>query len=148
MTGIVALRDADAPLLAALHATAFPPAEAWSATVIGLQLAAPGGFGLLDPRGGMILARAIDREAEILTLAVDPVARRLGIARGLLHAALRAAAERGAETVFLEVAVDNLAAIGLYRGLGFTEVGRRRRYYADGTDALVMRVSPCATAGA
>lgn len=141
MTDIMVSRAGDAPALAALHATAFPPAEAWSATVIGLQLAAPGGFGLLDPRGGMILSRVIDREAEVLTLAVNPAARRQGIARGLLRAALLAARDQGAEAMFLEVAVDNHAAIGLYRGLGFAEVGRRRRYYADGTDALVMRLS-------
>ncbi len=141
MTGIVVSRPADAQGLALLHATAFPPAEAWSATVIGLQLAAPGGFGLLDPRGGMILSRVIDREAEVLTLAVNPATRRQGIARGLLRAALLAALDQGAEAMFLEVAVNNHAAIGLYRGLGFAEVGRRRRYYADGTDALVMRLN-------
>jgi len=148
MTAIVVAQEADARMLAVLHASAFPPPEAWSATVIGLQLAAPGGFGLLDPRGGMILARAIDAEAEVLTLAVDPAVRRQGIARGLLRAALRAAADRGAAAMFLEVSVVNDAAIGLYRGLGFVEIGRRRRYYADGTDALVMRVSPDAGAGA
>ena len=31
--------------------------------------------------------------------------------------------------------------LALYRREGFTEVGRRRRYYADGSDALVMRAA-------
>ncbi|WP_431272740.1 hypothetical protein [Dankookia sp. P2] len=41
--------------------------------------------------------------------------------------------------MFLEVAAGNAAARGLYQGLGFAEVSRRRRYYPDGSDALVMR---------
>lgn len=144
---LVPVRPADASLLSQLHRTAFPPAEAWSATVIALQLEAPGGFGLLDPRGGMILGRAIAREAEVLTLAVEPGVRRGGIGRGLLVGAMARGRALDADTMFLEVAVTNDAAIGLYRGVGFEQVGLRRRYYADGTDALIMRVGLSATAG-
>lgn len=144
---LVPVRPTDAPWLSRLHRTAFPPAEAWSATVIALQLEAPGGFGLLDPRGGMILGRAIAREAEVLTLAVEPGMRRGGIGRGLLAGAMARARALDADTMFLEVAVTNEAAIGLYRGVGFEQVGLRRRYYADGTDALIMRVGLSATAG-
>ena len=89
----------------------------------------------------MILARAIMDEAEILTLAVLPDARRQGLGRDLLRAAMRRAAETDARTMFLEVAEDNGAARRLYTSQGFTEVGRRKRYYANGDDALVMRVS-------
>ena len=130
-----------AEALAAIHAAAFPPDEAWSATVISLHVGLPGGFGFVDARGGMILARAIMDEAEILTLAVLPDARRQGLGRDLLHAAMRRAAETDARTMFLEVAEDNGAARRLYTSQGFTEVGRRKRYYANGDDALVMRVS-------
>lgn len=144
---LVPVRPTDAALLSHLHRTAFPPAEAWSATVIALQLESPGGFGLLDPRGGMILGRAIAREAEVLTLAVDPGMRRGGIGRGLLTGAMAQARALDSDTMFLEVAVTNDAAIGLYRGVGFEQVGLRRRYYADGTDALIMRVSLSAAAG-
>jgi ribosomal-protein-alanine N-acetyltransferase len=41
----------------------------------------------------------------------------------------------------LEVATGNTAAQALYARAGFTDVGLRRRYYADGSDALVMRVN-------
>ena len=58
---------------------------------------------------------------------------------------------RGAATMFLEVSTRNEAARTLYARAGFTEVGRRARYYADGSDALVLRAalnSPgAATAG-
>ena len=144
---LVPVRPADALFLSHLHRSAFAPAEAWSATVIALQLESPGGFGLLDPRGGMILGRAIAREAEVLTLAVEPGMRRGGIGRGLLAGAMVRARALDADAMFLEVAVNNDPAIGLYRAAGFEQVGLRRRYYADGTDALVMRVSLSAAAG-
>jgi ribosomal-protein-alanine N-acetyltransferase len=38
----------------------------------------------------------------------------------------------------LEVSAANHAARTLYETSGFTRVGLRRRYYADGADALIM----------
>jgi ribosomal-protein-alanine N-acetyltransferase len=49
--------------------------------------------------------------------------------------------------MFLEVAVGNVAALGLYRKHGFSQVGRRPRYYANGSDALVMRAELAGAAG-
>ncbi len=133
----------DAGALADIHATAF--AAPWSGADIAALLASPGVFALIasDSPRGFILVRAIAGEAEILTLAVDPSFRRRGLARALVEAAAGAALGLAAETLFLEVADDNPAAIALYAGGGFAEVGRRRGYYArpDGAsiDALVMR---------
>jgi [ribosomal protein S18]-alanine N-acetyltransferase len=132
--------QAHAALFAAIHAAAFPPAEAWGEDAMSLQLALPGVFGLLDGRGGMLLARVAAEDAEVLTLAVEPGARRRGVARTLLRAAITEARARGAAALFLEVATTNLAARSLYRQAGMGEVGQRRRYYADGSDAVVLRV--------
>ena len=52
-------RPAHAAALAAIHAAAFPPTEAWGEDAIGLQLALPGSFGLIDERGGMLLGRVV-----------------------------------------------------------------------------------------
>ena len=41
--------------------------------------------------------------------------------------------------MFLEVAVTNEAARALYAAHGFTAGRLRRRYYSDGTDALILR---------
>jgi [ribosomal protein S18]-alanine N-acetyltransferase len=131
---------AHARALAAIHASAFPPTEAWGADAIDLQLALAGSFGLIDQRGGMLLGRVIADEAEVLTLAVAPAVRRLGIATSLLSAAQAEIAARGGKAVFLEVSVGNLAAQALYHRFGFAEVGRRQRYYTDSSDALVLRV--------
>jgi ribosomal-protein-alanine N-acetyltransferase len=116
------------------------------------MLRMPGGFGLWRPGAGFVLVRAIAGEAEILTLAVLPEARRQGLGQGLMAAALARAAARGAAAMLLEVATDNAPAQALYASLGFAKVGRRRRYYADGRDALVLRrelalTPPCAAAG-
>jgi len=51
------------------------------------------------------------------------------------------AARRGAKSMALEVAKTNERANALYRALGFVPVGQRLRYYADGSDAWVMRVA-------
>jgi [ribosomal protein S18]-alanine N-acetyltransferase len=135
------MRDAqptDAPAMAAIHGASFPASEAWGADAIALQLALPGTFGFLDPDGGMILCRAVGDEAEILTFAVRDATRRRGIGSRLLREAIAAAAARGAGRIFLEVSGGNQAARRLYAAAGFRAVGRRRAYYADGTDALVM----------
>jgi ribosomal-protein-alanine N-acetyltransferase len=124
---------------AALHARAFPPQESWGAQAIALMLDLPGCFGVLRDGAGFVLARVAADEAEILTLAVVPEARRAGLGGALLAEAMAAAVLRGAAAMFLEVSDRNLPARALYAAAGFAEVGRRRRYYADGSDALVLR---------
>jgi len=136
--------EGDLDALAAVHGLAFQPG--WSAEEIADLGSGPGVFGLIveDPGPiGMILCRAVAGEAEILTLAVDPAGRRQGVGRALVEAAAGLAAAQGAEEMFLEVAVDNAAALALYEAAGFTRAGRRPGYYArtDGpaVDAVVMR---------
>lgn len=130
-------------VLAALHAQAFDPP--WSAAEFASLLATPGAFAVAEAEG-FILVRAIAGEAEIITLAVAPTARRQGLARRLIEQAVVRALALEAQTLFLEVAEDNVPALAMYRGLGFEVVGRRRGYYVRGAgvspaDALVMRLS-------
>ena len=132
---------AHATAMAAIHLAAFPPSEAWGIDAIALQLVLPGAFGWLDQRGGMILARVAADEVEVLTLAVAPEARLQGVGTSLLDAAMTLAGSRGARTAFLEVSEANTAARALYARAGFTPAGRRPRYYADGTDALLLRLT-------
>jgi ribosomal-protein-alanine N-acetyltransferase len=132
--------EADAPALAALHAAAFPPAQAWGTDTIAMLLALPGAFGLWRDGAGLVLARMAADEAEILTFGVVPGARRRGHGAALLRGALAAARARGAGAMFLEAAANNASALALYAREGFAEVGRRGRYYSDGGDALVLRL--------
>ncbi len=135
--------------MAAVHAAAMPEGEVWEAAAIAVQLALPGVFGLLDSRGGMVLARVAADEAEILALAVVPAARRQGLGAALLAAAEARAAGRGAAVMYLEVAERNAAARALYAHASYAFAGRRHGYYRDGGDALVLkkRLNPAAAAG-
>ena len=132
--------QADAGLLATIHKAAFATAEAWSQDVFSLQLALPNVIGLLHGEDGLVLARVAGGEAEILTLAVMPAARRHGVAMGLLQAAIARLVASGAAVAFLEVSVENTAAMRLYLRQGFTQTGRRPAYYSDRSDALVLRM--------
>lgn len=127
---------------AAIHAAAFPPGKAWDAHAFADLLASPGVHALIDPGGGMVLVRLAADEAEILTLATLPEARRRGIARRLLQAALGWAAAGGAARVLLEVGEANAPARALYAAAGFVLCGWRPRYYPDGGDALVLAFTP------
>lgn len=141
---ILAVGPEAAPLLAALHEQAFPPADRWGAQAIGLMLDLPGHFALLaDAAGapaGFAMGRVAVDQAEVLTIAVHPGARRAGLGRSLMLALADHAAQRGAVELFLEVAETNDAARALYAALGAAAAGRRRAYYPDGGDALVLRL--------
>jgi len=127
--------------MARLHALAIVTPRPWSAAEIAALLAGPHVFAINETHG-FLLGRAVAGEAEVLTLAVAPDARRQGVGGRLLAGFVTEAVARGAHRAFLEVAADNTAAIGLYRRAGFVTAGVRRRYYrsADGraVDALVM----------
>jgi len=138
---LVAATPAHAEAMALLHGRAFALRERWGRDAIGLQLGLPGAFGWIAPAGGMILARTIADEAEVLMLAVEPAAQRTGIGRMLLQQALVTARLRGAIAMFLEVASANTAARALYADADFIQVGCRRGYYPDGGDALVLQRS-------
>ena len=128
--------------LAALHARCFRSPPPWSASDFAGFLDDPLAFLLVEGDSGFLLGRAVAGEAELLTLAVAPEARRRGLAHRLVARFLYQAQLRGAGRAFLEVKADNAPAIALYESAGFTPAGRRRAYYQepDGsrTDALVL----------
>ena len=135
-------RRAEAVRLADLHATAFP--APWDAAAFESLLDQPGVCALEAP-DGFILLRVVADEAEILTLAVRPAARRRGVGARLVQEGGRLVAARGATRLFLEVAADNDAALSLYRRAGFADAGRRPAYYArpEGArqDALILALN-------
>ena len=127
--------------MARLHGLSFVTPRPWSeAEIVGL-LDSPLCFVLEQPRG-FLMGRVVAGEAELLTIAVEPAARRQGIGAALVAAFLAEVRARRAEVAFLEVAADNLGALGLYAAAGFVESGRRQGYYhaLDGSsvDAVVM----------
>ncbi len=131
----------DADLLAGLNAASLP--EDWDAGFFAGVLETPGGFGFVaEAHGaptGFVLARAAADEAEILAIAVSEAYRRNGIGRRLLREAGAHALSKGAAALFLEVADGNAPARNLYESQGFQLAGRRKHYYANGRDALLLR---------
>lgn len=93
--------------------------------------------------GYAVLSIAAD-EAHILNICVEPERRCLGIGARLLQHLLEVSQGQGARVVFLEVRPSNLAAVRLYHGRGFEQVGTRRGYYQaeqGREDAIVMRLA-------
>ncbi|MEU8384829.1 ribosomal protein S18-alanine N-acetyltransferase [Streptosporangium sp. NPDC048865] len=84
------------------------------------------------------LAAAGD-QADVQTIAVLAEWRRAGVGGAMLTELLAEAARRDAVSVFLEVRADNADAQAVYDRFGFERIGLRRRYYEDGTDAIMMR---------
>ena len=127
------VRDADLAALAQLHAACFPD-EAWDSAALATILAMAGTEGRLafSEAGeicGLLITQCLGEDAEILTLGVLPVQRRRGIAKALLTDFFARAGTAGAVEIMLEVAADNVAALALYRELGFEHQGTRRNYY-------------------
>jgi ribosomal-protein-alanine N-acetyltransferase len=118
-------------------------AGGWGADSISSALAgcaarvrlAEGGDGLLL---GFVLARRIVDLLEIDLVGVRPAQRRCGVARSLIESLIEDEVGRGLAEARLELAASNEPARGLYEGLGFMVVGRRKRYYPDGDDALLL----------
>lgn len=81
-------------------------------------------------------------EMQIQNVTTDPAQRRRGYGKALMQAAMRRAEARKCSRVTLEVRTTNTAAIALYGAFGFHEVGRRRHYYKNGDDALLMTLIP------
>ena len=127
--------------MAALHARVFTVPRPWSAGEIAILLSSVHVVAAAEAPHGFALAQVAADEAELLTIAVVPEARRRGVGARLLARVEALARARGAERMLLEVAADNDPAIALYGRAGYAETARRRGYYrhAEGaTDALIL----------
>ncbi len=82
---------------------------------------------------GFLVALRVDAELEVLWLGVDAGQRRRRVGARLLDAALA-----GCSRCHLEVRANHREAQAFYRQRGFFEAGRRRAYYPEGDDALLL----------
>jgi [ribosomal protein S18]-alanine N-acetyltransferase len=142
------LTYSDLPQVIALERRAFP--TPWSLAMFVLELSKPAGVCIAATQLGRIVGYLIcaryDQVWHLMNIAVDPPARRQGIATGLLEQMLERAGPEHAYT--LEVRMSNAPAIALYERFGFRAAGTRPRYYRDtGEDAMIMwRVARYASA--
>jgi len=133
--------DADLPALVAIEQACCN----WNAAQVAEELLRPTAIVLvaeLDSQvaGWLVAWRVPPDELQILQVAVAPACRRRGVARALLTAMVREHSG-GVAVVLLEVRASNEGAIKLYEDIGFVSVGRRRRFYSDGEDAILMNLN-------
>lgn len=87
---------------------------------------------------GYLCSWLICGELQIQNLATSPRYRRRGIAQALLTYVIERSQQLGLQSAWLEVRESNQAAINLYVVCGFELQGRRKGYYQDGEDALLL----------
>jgi len=141
----------DVPVLSDIHKKSF--ARAWTDSEFQSFLGDDGidclvlrrsNLRIKDKIIGFVLVRTVLDEAEILTIAVDPVQRKTGAGELLMREVMRKLYADRMAKLFLEVDEGNQPALLLYQKLGFEKVGERKGYYTSGKDsaatALIMQV--------
>jgi ribosomal-protein-alanine N-acetyltransferase len=130
----------DVAAIAAIERECFGP-SAWSESLVADEVRGERHVVLvsddLSAYGAISVAADV---ADLDRIAVLPGSRGRGLARGLLVELVDLARDLDAERMLLEVAANNVAAIGLYEAHGFDTIATRRRYYAGWIDALVMQL--------
>ena len=133
-----ALADLGAPALA----------RGWSSAALARELERPDAWtwtlrDAADPTRvqGLLVARRVLDELNVLLVAVAPARRRAGGGSALVCAALARARAEALAVAHLEVRASNEPALALYRRHGFLAVGRRPRYYEGREDAVLMSLA-------
>ena len=138
-TGIMTAADVDA--VCAIEEATF--ARPWSRASIENELTNSCARYVVLRRGGETVGYAgmwlVIDEAHVTNVAIRKDLRGQGLGEKLMRALIQLTADSGMIWMTLEVRRSNAAAQGLYRKLGFVDVGWRKRYYEDnGEDALLM----------
>tara|TARA_Y100000052_G_scaffold22006_1_gene22494 strand:+ start:96207 stop:96698 length:492 start_codon:yes stop_codon:yes gene_type:complete len=133
--------------LSGLHMRCFQGNEVWSPQEFLDVSSDPVRWGVyaeIEEEGPIGVAVMLDTgdDSELLTIAVHPAYRAIGIGRYLLQFVEETAIGRGRSRILLDVAADNPDAIGLYTSEGYGRSGSRKAYYDRGDglkiDAIQM----------
>lgn len=89
---------------------------------------------------GVLSGRMMGLEAELFMILVHPARRREGLAKSMLNHWIQRLQEQEVDGVYLDVSHENQSAIALYEQNGFELLNRRKNYYSDGSDALMMKL--------
>lgn len=115
--------------------------EPWSEKSLELLLR-DGNFGVAAIEDGRVAAYvgviSVPPEGEITNVATHPDFRRRGIACEVLDFLKRESAERGIDSLYLEVRRSNTPAQGLYEKSGFEVVGERKGFYKNPKEDAVL----------
>jgi len=134
----------DAPEIAAVDQVLFA-VDAWSLPTVVSEISGQGRFAVVAVSDSELLGYAVtmraDEVVDLQRIGVLPSQQRKGIGSRLLAAAIDQARAMGGDRMLLEVSSTNQVARAFYAAEGLVEMDRRRRYYRDGSDALVLRRS-------
>ena len=76
--------------------------------------------------------------ATITKVSINPAVQKKGLGYYLFNSIMKIALDMGATSFSLEVRESNIAAQRLYLKSGYEKKGKRKGYYSDGEDAIVM----------
>jgi ribosomal-protein-alanine N-acetyltransferase len=127
---------ADVAFVASVERAIFG-SDAWSHTSVEEELTGPHRHAWVAEDAGYVVVLSSDDVVDLQRIAVTPEHRRRGLAHDLLDTARAAVPGR----MLLEVSASNAGGLAFYAAEGFVEIGRRRRYYRDGSDAIVMEAA-------
>ena len=137
----------DLPELQLLDARCFPPQIAYTRAELQFFVRHPRSTTTVAEAGGLVAGFCVvdwklesgRKVGHFITIDVAPERRRNGLGRLLMQTGEEQLAGMGCIAITLEVAVNNAGAQAFYGHLGYQQTGRIPGYYADGTNALVMR---------
>ena len=86
---------------------------------------------------GVCVFHKIYDEAEILYLSVHPSFKRKGLGKKLIYKIIKVCKNEDINRIFLEVSQKNKQALSFYDYFGFETISVRKKYYKDGSDALL-----------
>jgi len=147
----------DYAILESIHDQGFD--RAWNMDELAATLAIRGttcfvakimGKGARGPKGFVII-RTLERQSEVLTIAIDREFRQRGMARALMDHVIRQLHAERVSQLFLEVSEHNVAALKFYESMKFKQISKRKAVYrirpsaadsgnAQNANALVMQL--------
>lgn len=108
----------------------------WPMAALSAEISREDSIFLVVPGRGYALARVVADECRLLDIAVVSDGR--GVGRALIAALSAAAGARSCAKITLEVSAVNTRAISFYEKAKGRVVGRRPKFYDDGSDAVLM----------
>ena len=86
---------------------------------------------------GVCVFNRIFDEVEIIYLSVHPSYKRRGLGKKLIFNVFKKCRNENIKRIFLEVSIKNKQALSFYNYFGFKTISIRKKYYKDGSDALL-----------
>lgn len=137
----------DLPELLRLDARCFPPLISYTRAELQFFVRHPRSTTTVAELDGEIAGFCVvdwklesgRKVGHFITIDVAPELRRNGLGQRLMQMGEADLAAMGCIAITLEVAANNPGAQAFYERLGYQQTGWIPGYYADGTNALVMR---------